>query len=68
MSDDYDVRLLGSLPLDIRIRAETDSGSPTVVAEPDSEVAARYRAIARAMAAELAKPGDAFPEIVEDDT
>ena len=68
MADDYGVRLLGSLPLDIRIRAETDGGSPTVVAEPDSEIAARYRAIARAMAAELARPRDAFPEIVEENT
>ena len=35
MCKDYDVEFLGSLPLDIRIREETDSGNPTVVAEPD---------------------------------
>ena len=33
---DYDVEFLGALPLDIHIRKQTDSGTPTVVAEPDS--------------------------------
>ncbi|HEX6929737.1 MAG TPA: iron-sulfur cluster carrier protein ApbC [Gammaproteobacteria bacterium] len=68
MAAQYGARLLGSLPLDIRIREETDSGTPTVVAEPDSVIAASYRAIARAMAAELSRPGGAFPEIIEEDT
>ena len=36
MSDQYGIALLGSLPLDIHIREETDSGKPTVVAQPDS--------------------------------
>ena len=35
MASDYDVELLGSLPLDIRIREQADSGKPTVVADPD---------------------------------
>jgi ATP-binding protein involved in chromosome partitioning len=35
----YEVPFLGSLPLDIRIREETDGGRPTVVAEPDSRIA-----------------------------
>ena len=30
------VELLGSLPLDIKIREQADSGMPTVVAEPGS--------------------------------
>ncbi len=70
MADDYDARLLGALPLDIRIRKETDSGTPTVAAEPDSAIANTYRAIARAAAAELAKSGtgSAFPQITEDDS
>jgi ATP-binding protein involved in chromosome partitioning len=41
------VPYLGSLPLDIRIREQTDGGNPSVIAMPDSEIAARYRAIAR---------------------
>src|SRR5512147_1266644 len=38
MCQDYDVEFLGSLPLDIRIREETDSGNPTVVSDPDGPV------------------------------
>lgn len=71
MAAQYDARLLGSLPLDIRIREETDSGAPTVAKEPDSEIAKTYRAIARAAAAELSKSastGGAFPEIIEDES
>jgi ATP-binding protein involved in chromosome partitioning len=47
------VPYLGSLPLDIRIREQTDGGNPTVVAMPDSELTARYRVIARNTAARL---------------
>jgi len=35
MAAQYGVALLGQLPLDIRIREETDAGRPTVVADPD---------------------------------
>ncbi len=48
------VDLLGVLPLDIRIREQADSGTPTVVAEPDSRTTAIYREIARRAAARLA--------------
>src|SRR5690606_17564399 len=69
MADQYGVRLLGSLPLDVRLREETDGGRPTVVAAPDSRIARDYRAIARAMAAQLSMGGgSAFPEIVEDES
>jgi len=72
MSKDYDVEVLGALPLDIRIRQETDSGRPTVVAEPDSRIAEIYRAIARRIAvkiAEKAKDMSAkFPSIVIQNT
>jgi len=49
MAETYGVPLLGQLPLDIRIRRETDGGAPTVVTEPEGEIAHRYRAIARRM-------------------
>ena len=51
---DYDTELLGQLPLHLTIREQTDSGNPTVVAEPDSEVARIYRDIARRVGAALA--------------
>ncbi|HET6907000.1 MAG TPA: iron-sulfur cluster carrier protein ApbC [Rhodanobacteraceae bacterium] len=53
MAQQYHVPLLGSLPLDIRIREQADGGNPTVSAIPDSDIAARYREIARKAAAQL---------------
>jgi ATP-binding protein involved in chromosome partitioning len=38
----------------MRIRAEADGGTPTVVAAPDSEVARAYEHIALGLAARLA--------------
>lgn len=54
MAQQYHVPLLGSLPLDIRIREQADGGKPTVAAIPDSDIAARYRGVARKAAAHLA--------------
>ena len=55
MAAQYTVPYLGSLPLDIRIREQADSGRPTVVAIPESELAARYREIARNTAGRLSR-------------
>jgi ATP-binding protein involved in chromosome partitioning len=54
MAAQYGVPLLGSLPLDGAIRAEADSGAPTVAARPGSAHALAYREIARRAAARLA--------------
>jgi ATP-binding protein involved in chromosome partitioning len=54
MAKDFGVEVLGSLPLDIRIREQADSGRPTVVAEPESDIAGMYRAIARKVAVRIA--------------
>jgi ATP-binding protein involved in chromosome partitioning len=67
MAEQYGVDLLGSLPLDIRIREQADGGNPTVVAEPEGELARAYRLTARRAAARLAtlaleKPAS-FPAI-----
>jgi ATP-binding protein involved in chromosome partitioning len=53
MAQEYGVPLLGQLPLDIRIRDGLDRGMPTVVSEPDSEITASYRELARTTAARL---------------
>ncbi len=53
MAEDYDVDFLGALPLDIRIRIETDEGKPTVVADPDSPISQTFIEIARRTAAKL---------------
>lgn len=72
MAKDYNVDLLGSLPLDINIRTQADSGKPTVVADPDSKVAATYREIARKAAIKIANAGldysSKFPNIVIQNT
>jgi ATP-binding protein involved in chromosome partitioning len=68
MSEEYNVDFLGGLPLDKRIREETDSGKPTVVAEPDSRISQIYREIARRTAAKLSLKSKEyaarFPQIV----
>ena len=55
MAEQYSVAYLGSLPLDIRIREQADGGTPTVAAIPDSDLAARYREIARNAAGRLSR-------------
>jgi len=68
MAEQYGVPVLGSLPLDIRIREQADGGRPTVVAEPGSPLALAYDAMARRVAARLGTVGVAFPNLsVSDD-
>jgi len=62
MARQYDVPLLGSLPLDIRIREDGDAGMPVVVAQPDGAIAAAYMGAATRLLEELAKrPGAPMP-------
>ncbi|MEO6227430.1 MAG: iron-sulfur cluster carrier protein ApbC [Thermomonas sp.] len=49
MSAQYDVPVLGSLPLEIAIREQGDGGVPIVAAQPDSAAALAYREIAKAL-------------------
>jgi hypothetical protein len=68
LAEEAGVALFGKLPLDTRVRAESDSGRPTVIAAPDSQRGQAYFEMARRTAAELARrPRDrssAFPGIV----
>jgi ATP-binding protein involved in chromosome partitioning len=68
MAEQYGVDFLGALPLDIRIREETDGGNPTVVAEPEARISQIYREIARKTAAKLSLQAKSyaakFPNIV----
>ena len=72
MCSDYGVDLLGSLPLNISIREQSDAGRPTVVAEPDGPISMVYQQIARQIAiriAGLAKDmSSKFPNIVIQNT
>jgi ATP-binding protein involved in chromosome partitioning len=55
MAGQYGVEVLGALPLALKIREQADAGRPTVVAEPRSEEAALYTAVARRIAVKLAE-------------
>ncbi len=72
MCKDYEVELLGSLPLDIRIREQADSGAPTVVTDPDGQIASVYKTISRRTAVKLSEMGldhsSKFPNIVIQNT
>lgn len=64
----YQIDLLGALPLDSKIREQTDGGHPTVAADPDGAYAKIYREIAKRImqksAAEAAVSSKHFPEIL----
>ena len=62
---EYHTQLLGSMPLDRTIRERGDSGTPSVVAEPDGDIAQRYRVVAAKVIEQLAAMDDSSgPEIV----
>ena len=68
MSRQYEVELLGSLPLDIKIREGVDNGKPTVALDPNSVISKNYRDIARSVAAKISLQAkdytSKFPKIV----
>jgi len=68
MAEEYGVDFLGALPLELRIREETDSGKPTVAVDPEARPSVIYREIARKAAAKLALKAknfaSKFPNIV----
>jgi ATP-binding protein involved in chromosome partitioning len=72
MGKDYGTELLGQLPLDESIQQQADSGRPTVVSDPDGEIAALYRKIARRAAVKIAESQrdmtGKFPNIVVQNT
>jgi ATP-binding protein involved in chromosome partitioning len=68
MADELGVSCLGSLPLDIKIRLQADSGKPTVAAEPNSAASMLYGEIARKASLKIAttisqNSGPKFPTI-----
>ena len=60
MAAEYGMDYLGALPLDMQIRLQADSGKPTVVSDPDSEVAGIYKAVARQVAVSIAAKNKDF--------
>lgn len=68
LGSDYQVPLLGKLPLDLRIRVGLDAGQPIVAADPDSPISQLYLKIALkvagAVAARAKDTSHKFPKIV----
>ena len=54
MATDFNMPYLGALPLNLSIREQADAGRPTVVADPDGEIAGIYKAVARQVAVAVA--------------
>jgi ATP-binding protein involved in chromosome partitioning len=52
-SEELGVPFLGEIPIDVRIRRHADTGTPIVLADPDSPAAQAYRAIAERLAAQI---------------
>ena len=72
MCKDYSVEFLGALPLDGAIRADTDSGRPSVVSDPNGRVTEIYKQIARRVAVKIGETAvdhsAKFPNIVISNT
>ncbi len=55
MAAELGIDNLGALPLNLSIRVQADSGVPSVVHDPDGEIAALYKAVARRVAVSIAQ-------------
>lgn len=60
MATEFNMDYLGALPLNMQIRVQADSGMPTVVADPDGEIAGIYKAVARKVAVTVAQKAKDF--------
>jgi ATP-binding protein involved in chromosome partitioning len=55
LAEQYKADYLGALPLNLSIRLQADSGNPTVVSDPEGEIAGIYKAVARQVAVKIAQ-------------
>lgn len=60
MAEEYKMDYLGALPLNLSIRVQADSGRPTVVSDPDGEIAGLYKGVARQVAVKIAQRAKDF--------
>ena len=66
----WGVELLASMPLSMLICEQADSGTPTVVAEPECQISMVYQELARLVGARIvlqAADAQAMPNIVISD-
>ncbi len=57
MAQDYDIPLLGKLPLNLSIRESLDKGTPTLIESPNGAISQTYQKVARNLTANLVKLG-----------
>ena len=60
LAAEYKMDYLGALPLNLSIRVQADSGRPSVVSDPDGEIAALYKNMARQVAVKIAQRAKDF--------
>jgi ATP-binding protein involved in chromosome partitioning len=60
LAAEYKVDYLGALPLNLSIRVQADNGRPSVVSDPDGEIAAIYKGVARKVAVKIAERAKDF--------
>jgi ATP-binding protein involved in chromosome partitioning len=60
LADEYKMDYLGALPLNLSIRVQADNGRPSVVSDPDGEIAGLYKAMARQVAVKIAQRAKDF--------
>lgn len=72
LATEQGTKLLGELPLDMRIRIGADDGVPVLITDPQGSVARAYQAIARRSAALLSQQHrsthSTLPQLIEEDT
>ncbi len=60
MAAEYGIDYLGALPLDLSIRVAADGGRPSVISEPEGEIAVLYKSVARQVAVKIAQRAKDF--------
>ncbi len=60
LAAEYGMDYLGALPLNLSIRVQADSGHPSVVSDPDGEIAGLYKTVARQVAVKIAQRAKDF--------
>ena len=60
LAEEYKMDYLGALPLNLSIRVQADNGRPSVVSDPDGEIAGLYKAMARQVAVKIAQRAKDF--------
>ena len=60
LASEYNMDYLGALPLNLSIRVQADNGRPSVVSDPDGEIAGLYKQVARRVAVKIAQRAKDF--------